>query len=165
VSETATALELVARLHFYFHSFINGIKYPGTILITFLHLLQAAAEPKGSLERLLFVAAYTVAAYSLHPLNRTDKLLDPILHETYELVDEKRGVRYMCEAVRVFAASPGPVLSYVDRMSFHPNNNLHKFYPIEYPYFLLCYLCQYPVLIGLRGLYFRKETNKHCRCI
>lgn len=62
--------------------------------------LQAAAESKGSLERLLYVAVYTVSAYSLHPLDRTDMLMEMLLHETYECIDEARGFRYMCEAVR-----------------------------------------------------------------
>eukprot|EP00884_Botryococcus_braunii_P013431 jgi/Botrbrau1/22089/Bobra.0206s0015.1 len=60
---------------------------------------KAATEPKGSLERLSFVAAYTVAAYSLYPLKRTDKALDPLLNETFECIDEERAVRYISESV------------------------------------------------------------------
>jgi hypothetical protein len=66
-------------------------------------LHQAAAEPIGSMERLLYVAAYTIAPYSLQPPDRTNKPLDAQLNETFEADHRGKGVRYVCEAVRELA--------------------------------------------------------------
>lgn len=45
------------------------------------------------------MAAFTVAVYSLHPVDRTDKSLEGLLNETFELMDEQKGIRYVCETV------------------------------------------------------------------
>ena len=61
--------------------------------------MQAAELPKGSLDRLLKVAAYAAAAaYSFHT-GRVGKPLFSMPGETLEVVLPEKGLRYIVESV------------------------------------------------------------------
>ena len=60
---------------------------------------EAATLPKGSVERLLKVAAFAVSAYSGSAPSRTRKPFNPLLSETFELVRPDKGFRFLAEKV------------------------------------------------------------------
>jgi hypothetical protein len=60
---------------------------------------QAAREPRGSVERLLWVGAFAVSGYS-STAGRTSKPFNPLLGETYELVHAQKGLRAVVEKAR-----------------------------------------------------------------
>ncbi len=53
------------------------------------NLSQAALCPKGSTERLVWLAAFAISGYS-GTINRTSKPFNPLLGETYELVFQEK---------------------------------------------------------------------------
>ena len=61
--------------------------------------LQAAELPKGSLDRLLKVAAYATASASSFHTERVGKPLFSFPGETLEMVLPEKGVRYIVESV------------------------------------------------------------------
>lgn len=66
---------------------------------------QAAACPKGSIERMVEVVAFSVSPYA--SCRRPKRSFDPLLSETYELVHPDKGIRLISEHVsRVLKLSP-----------------------------------------------------------
>eukprot|EP00892_Ulva_mutabilis_P011780 jgi/Ulvmu1/8975/UM005_0066.1 len=59
---------------------------------------RAAASPKGSPERLLWMAVFAMTGYA-GTYGRTCKPFNPLLGETFEFVDKKRNVRFLAEKV------------------------------------------------------------------
>ncbi|KAK3242775.1 hypothetical protein CYMTET_47549 [Cymbomonas tetramitiformis] len=67
--------------------------------LEYSHLLDlAAAAPKGSVDRLKYIAAYAVSGYS-STQGRTQKPFNPLELETYEFVCPERGFRFLAEKV------------------------------------------------------------------
>ncbi|KAK9839445.1 hypothetical protein WJX81_002493 [Elliptochloris bilobata] len=58
---------------------------------------QAAEQPKGSIERLLLVAAFSVSPYAT--CLRTQRSFNPVLGETFELIYPEKGFRLLSEHV------------------------------------------------------------------
>ncbi len=67
---------------------------------------QAALCPKGSIERMMEVVAFSVSPYA--SCKRPKRSLDPLLGETYELVHPDKGFRMVSEHVCNSHASPHP---------------------------------------------------------
>ena len=61
-------------------------------------LLNKACVEPNQFKRLALVAAYNVAGHALNPL-RTLKSFNPLLMETYELIDSELGFKYISEQV------------------------------------------------------------------
>lgn len=59
---------------------------------------EAYMYPKGSLERIVRVAAFAISPYS-STVGRTSKPFNPLLGETYELVSVEKGFRFISEKV------------------------------------------------------------------
>lgn len=59
---------------------------------------KAATHPRGSVERMLFVAAFAVSGYS-GTGKRTNKPFNPLLGETFEFVCQEQGMRILIEKV------------------------------------------------------------------
>ena len=59
---------------------------------------EAYMYPKGSLERIMRVAAFAISPYS-STVGRTSKPFNPLLGETYELVSVEKGFRFISEKV------------------------------------------------------------------
>ena len=69
-------------------------------------LLDAASkEPAGSAARHMLVAAFAVSGYCTAPPTRTLKPFNPLELETFELVDEQRGFRWISEKARSVLAT------------------------------------------------------------
>lgn len=62
---------------------------------------QAAAMPKGSLERMVQVVAFSASTYA--SCQRTRRSLNPLLSETFELVYPEKGLRLVSEHVSLCA--------------------------------------------------------------
>lgn len=60
--------------------------------------LESLQGDEASLMRLMLVAAYAMSNYS-STVGRTSKPFNPMLGETFELVDEEKGYRYFSEQV------------------------------------------------------------------
>ncbi len=61
-------------------------------------LLNKAAVEKDQYKRMAYIAAFNISGHALNP-GRTLKSFNPLLMETYELVDTKLGFRYFAEQV------------------------------------------------------------------
>ena len=70
----------------------------------------AAAEGRGSPERLALTAVYAVSSYS-STQGRTSKPFNPLEAETYELVSPENGFRLITEKVRFEKSQRRAVLS------------------------------------------------------
>ena len=79
--------------------------------------MQAAALPKGSVERLLLVTAFNISGWS-GPATRTQyKAMRPLDFETYELVCPERGFKAVIEVVS--SAPSGSHAEAVHAISLH----------------------------------------------
>ena len=65
---------------------------------------QAAACPKGSVERMEQVVAFSVSSYS--SCHRPMRSLNPLLSETFEFIYPEKGIRIISE--HVSACHPAP---------------------------------------------------------
>ena len=74
-------------------------------------LMQAAELPKGSIKRLLRVAAFALSPYSGCHADRTCKPLYSLPGETLEAVYPSKGVRYIGEAVCIAPPSKDPLIN------------------------------------------------------
>lgn len=74
-------------------------------------VLQAAEEPKGSAERLMYVTAFTLASWSEARSHQMHfKPTKPLARETYELVMPKEGYKFLAEDVGLHTLSSHPYL-------------------------------------------------------
>lgn len=64
----------------------------------YAELLNKAAVEQNQFKRLAYIAAFCVAGYNINT-NRTTKFFNPILGETYELIDNELEFRYFGEQV------------------------------------------------------------------
>jgi hypothetical protein len=66
-------------------------------MLNFCDLLEEASKLENPLDRLAYVAVFAITAYN--GTERYSKPFNPILGETYEYVDEAKGIRYIAEQV------------------------------------------------------------------
>jgi len=66
-------------------------------MVNFSNLLDEAAKLENPLDKLAYVAVFAITAYN--GTERYSKPFNPILGETYEYVDESKGLRYFAEQV------------------------------------------------------------------
>ncbi|KAJ2780482.1 Oxysterol-binding protein 3 [Coemansia javaensis] len=67
--------------------------------LRYARLLQTADGLEDSVDRLMYVAAYAVSVLSLNKNRAERKPFNPLLGETYELVDTHNGFRFVAEKV------------------------------------------------------------------
>ena len=79
--------------------------------------MQAAGHPKGSIERMLLIAAFAVSGYSGSG-RRTIKPFNPLLGETFEFMCQEQGMRLLIEkvgAISRYRVSPHLPLHHCER--------------------------------------------------
>ena len=69
---------------------------------------QAASLPKGSIERMVQVAAFAISGYS-GTARRTNKPFNPLLGETFEFVCQEQGMRLLIEKVHLIQCMAAPL--------------------------------------------------------
>ena len=77
--------------------------------------VQAAACPKGSVERMEQVVAFSVSSYS--SCQRPMRSLNPLLSETFEFVYPEKGIRLISEHVSTCYPRPISALTCGGRIS------------------------------------------------
>ncbi len=90
-------------------------------------LLNKAAKEKNSYIQLAYIAAFNIAGHSLNP-NRTLKPFNPLLLETYELVDKDIGFRYFAEQVCHHPAVSACFVEGEDYTFYTNSNTKQNFY-------------------------------------
>ncbi|RWS28289.1 oxysterol-binding protein-related protein 1-like protein [Leptotrombidium deliense] len=88
----------------------------------YIDLLDLANDCDDPLQRLEYVCAFAVGSYSYN-INRLTKPFNPLLGETYELIDEEKGFRLIAEQV-----SHHPPIS-----AFHVESPKYSFYGSQHP--------------------------------
>jgi len=115
-----------------------------TEMLEYSHLLDKAAECKDPIDRMAYIAAFAVSGFSAS--QRYHNAFNPILGETFEFIDEKRGFRYISEQVShhppisathaekdklwVFYQNASPTTSFLgNALSIDTQGKTHVYFP------------------------------------
>ena len=69
--------------------------------LEYSELINKSCQCDDPFDRMLYVAAFALSPYSTSYYRAGQKVFNPVLGETYELIDEEKGFKFIAEQVRV----------------------------------------------------------------
>ena len=67
--------------------------------LEYSELIDKACQCDDAFDRMLYIAAFALSPYSTSYYRAGQKVFNPVLGETFELIDEERGFKFIAEQV------------------------------------------------------------------